>query len=150
MKKIFLTAVALFLCATTANAQTTGQFTDRVENREPVSKIEAVNKDSSENITFYSTIIDQQGNTVSHVWKSEGVEVFRKPFNVGAARWRVWSSTASKKFAAGSKATVDVVDGNGNVLYSESIDIVSNTEPVAETPAEEASEIVEEDIVETE
>lgn len=123
MKNFFLASLALMFSATVARAEMIAQFTDKVENREPVNKIESVSKGSDERITFYSVIEDQTDTTVYHVWKNGDTEFYRKDYNVGGPRWRVWSSVTTEHFEVGDKATVDVVDADGNVLYTETIEI---------------------------
>lgn len=149
MKNVFLAAIALIFSASIANAQTTAQFTSNVENREPVDSIDSIDKNRGDkNITFYSTIVDQEGKTVSHVWKNDNNEVYRRSFNVNAPRWRVWSSVSTYHFNVGDIATVEIQGENGEVLLSKTILIKGSPAAADEvvTKDDVTEDVIEEEV----
>ena len=120
MKKVLFAIVALLFSVTAANANVTGQFTTEVQNREPVDVVDVLVKENRDNITFFTTITEMEGQKVKHVWKNGDNEIYSISFNVGANRWRVWSSVSIRHVNPGDKLTVDVMSGD-NVIHSHSI-----------------------------
>lgn len=66
-------------------------FTSEVANRQPTDRLTQVNLDS-ETVTLFTDVRNLNGTTVTHIWLMDGKEVYRKSFNVGGDRWRIWSS----------------------------------------------------------
>jgi hypothetical protein len=91
-----------------------GVYTTGVQDREPVDQITVVSADMGR-VYFFTELRNLAGQRVTHRWEQGGQTVFEVPFDVGAARWRVWSS---KEIQAGMNGdwTVVVVDGNGKEL----------------------------------
>lgn len=123
MKKTLLAAIALLFSTTLARAEIVAQFTNDVENREPVGLVEVVTKDNDERVTYYTIVLEHADETVTHVWKNGDVEIYRKDYNIGGPRWRVWSSVSVEHFEAGDKVTVEVVDADGKVLQTDTIEV---------------------------
>ncbi|MGE0080112.1 MAG: DUF2914 domain-containing protein [Thiohalomonadaceae bacterium] len=95
------------------------QFTSNVSEREPVDNLTALPADASR-IYFFTELRDMEGQTVTHRWERDGQVMAEVPFNVGGARWRVWSSKNLDSGATG-EWTVTVVDGAGNERARQSI-----------------------------
>lgn len=94
-------------------------FTTGVQDREPVDQITRANNTVS-TVYFFTELRDLAGHAVTHRWKYNGTVMAEVKFDVGGARWRVFSS---KNFVPEwvGEWTVDVVDGDGSVLTSESM-----------------------------
>ena len=69
-------------------------FSPQVVNREPTQVVTVAPKNSQ--VFFFTELINMQGMTAEHVYVVEGVVVHRQPFNIGAPRWRVWSSVSTR------------------------------------------------------
>ena len=89
-------------------------YTTGVQDREPVDQITAVTADMSR-VYYFTELRDLTGQRVTHRWEHAGQTVFEVPFEVGGARWRVWSSKELQSGLTGDW-TVVVVDGNGTEL----------------------------------
>jgi hypothetical protein len=94
-------------------------FATGVARREPVGELESipVNVDT---LWFFSEIVDHAGGSITHRWLSRGKTQAEVIFKIGGPRWRVYSS---KLLPAGHKDpwTVEIVDGDGNVLHRQTI-----------------------------
>ncbi|MDR1693638.1 MAG: DUF2914 domain-containing protein [Lactobacillaceae bacterium] len=125
MKNVFLAAAALVFSATAANAEVIAQFTSNIEERQPVDALEVItfDKEGLENIIFFTDIRNEEGKTIYHVWKNGENEIYKHKFNIGGARWRVWSSVAKLRFTPEDTISVEVVDDTGNILYSDSVEV---------------------------
>jgi hypothetical protein len=66
-------------------------FTTAVLDHEPQDSVTSLTTGDSK-ILFFTELRDLEGQTVTHVWERDGVEMARVPFVVGAARWRVYST----------------------------------------------------------
>jgi hypothetical protein len=69
-----------------------------VENRQPTGESSSFKK--GDRVFVWSQIRNADGQTVDHVWKRDGQEVWRAHFDVGSSRWRVHSRMPNA--AAGS------------------------------------------------
>ena len=88
--------------------------TTAVVDREPVDDLDAV--PASESIVvFFTDLRDMQGQTVKHVWMHGEEPMAEVSFEVGGARWRVWSSKNMMPEWHGDW-TVQVVNGVGGVV----------------------------------
>ncbi len=126
MKSVFgLIAVLAILLPAQAFAQEAtvarAQFTTGIDNREPVDAIDSRSA-SVEKIYFFTEFQGMEGQTVIHRWKYMGETKAELTFNVRGWRWRVYSS---KNMIPEWTAdwTVDVVDGNGNVLVTKTLSV---------------------------
>ena len=93
------------------------RFTTAVENHEPVDAVTFLENDARR-ILFYTDLRNLAGQTVTHRWQLRGNVMAEVPFEVGSARWRVWSSKRLIPAWTGDW-TVDVVKGDGEVIASE-------------------------------
>lgn len=92
------------------------QFTTAVNNREPADNISTL--DNSHNQVFFFTVLkDAAGQTITHRWQYNGQTMAEVKFEPKANHWRLWSSKTLLPSQTGTW-TVEVVDGNGNVLTS--------------------------------
>ena len=102
-----------------AAAQTTGsvaraQFTNAVENREPVDKVSNLLNDKNR-IYFFSEIKDAPNQKITHRWEYDGKVMSEMNFDVGSARWRVFSSKTLDPSWTG-EWKVSVLDEAGSTL----------------------------------
>lgn len=121
--------IAAALMGFNANADTgvsRSAFTTSIQDREPTDQVEKLTADHDK-IYFFTEIRGMAGHTVSHKWMYNGQEMANVSFNIGADRWRTWSSKTMQPSWLG-KWTVDVVDEGGNVLAQESFEYVAADE----------------------
>jgi hypothetical protein len=90
------------------------QFTSAVQDREPTDNLTTLSNDKTQ-IYFYTELKNLTGNKVSHRWEHNGKIVAEQPFDVGAERWRVWSSKTLDPNWTG-EWKVSVVDAGGATL----------------------------------
>lgn len=108
--RIVLTA--LLLCCTAyvqAECRLTlprAGFADSVQDREPVGD----GSDAGERLWFFTEVADGAGETLYHQWYRNGEADVKVPLQVGADRWRTWSS---RRMEAGSRYTVRVLTESG-------------------------------------
>jgi hypothetical protein len=108
-------------------------FARGIAQREPQDVVSSIDSDAQQ-VFFFTELVGMEGRTVRHRWELGGQTMAEVPFNVGAARWRAYSS---KRLMPGQTGTwtVSVVDEAGNVLRSETLGIALATpEPSPATP----------------
>ncbi len=121
-------------------------FTTGVIDREPQDSITSLPSDVSQ-ILFYSEFSGLEGQTLTHVWERDGIEMARVPFAVGGSRWRVYSTKNLEPSWLG-EWTVSVVDDEGRVLRSESFSYgAAEAQPATEEAAAPTEEPAEEPAV---
>jgi hypothetical protein len=112
-------------------------FTSGIQDREPADQLTEVTTANSQ-VYFFTELRDLDGQTVKHRWLYQGAIVAEVAFNVGGSRWRVWSNKALQPDQLGTW-TVEVVNGNGKVIASASIEHKEAAEqppvPLAAEPA---------------
>lgn len=96
-------------------------FTVGVDNREPVIMITSISADSYDSISFFTELTDLNGHTVTHQWMFNDKVMFEKSFEVGGARWRVWTSKTLIPSWTGTW-TVNVLDDDRTTLESKSFE----------------------------
>jgi hypothetical protein len=90
------------------------QFTTQVQNNEPTDNVTVLTNDQTR-VLFYTELRELAGQTVTHRWEYQGKVVSEVPLEVGAARWRTYSSKTLGPSQTGDwKASV--VDASGNTL----------------------------------
>jgi len=133
--------VALFTCGNIANAETSSEpttarietgiiggsvsrsaFTLAVVNREPREKISQLSNDQH-HIYYFTDLKGLTGQNVIHRWIYNGQTMAELKFNVGAPRWRVWSSKTLLTDWTGTW-TVAVIDELGQEVFRESFEYV--------------------------
>lgn len=123
-------------------------FTSSVQNHEPIDQLTILSDLISE--AFYFTEFrNYQGRTLKHQWSHNGKVSHSISFTINGKRWRVHSS---KSFISGTKQegtwVVKILDENGSVLHTDSIDYIrASTQAeidAAEAAAEKAAQEQEE------
>ena len=138
MKKIFLTLFAFFMSFSTAQAAVYAAFGQAVDNNrqlvDPIILPMDKTKIKTNKVVFYSEIKDQQGDTITHIWKNGDKEIYRQSFQVNGPRWRVWSSMDANNFSSGDNISVQVQDQNGENLYMGNLGVAEANAPTPPTP----------------
>lgn len=111
-------------------------FTSDIQDREPVDQLTQVSA-PNEQVYFFTELKDLDGQTVKHRWRYQGEVVAEVAFNVRGSRWRVWSSKNLQPDQLGTW-TVEVVNGNGDVIASSTIE--HEQAPAEQPPVPLASE----------
>ena len=115
-------------------------FTSGINSREPVDRIEQLDN-TANSIYFFTELRNLAGQTVTHRWQYGGETKAEVSFNVGGDRWRVYSSKNLLPEWTG-EWRVDVVDGGGNVIASESFQYGNDS---AAKPMDAAAEAAREE-----
>lgn len=89
-------------------------FTSAVTDREPTDTITSLGNDVT-NIAFFTELQGLQGQTVIHRWEHGDKVMAEIKFDVGSARWRVFSSKRLDPSWTGVWK-VSVIDANGGNL----------------------------------
>ncbi len=116
---ICLLLVASFPAA--AGQVSRAMFTVGVEDREPVLKVDSINSNSYKQISFFTELMDHEGDNVTHQWVYGGKVMFEKTFEVRGPRWRVWTSKSLQPEWTGLWS-VNVLDQDRKVLATKSFD----------------------------
>lgn len=95
-------------------------FTTQISNKEPVNNLSEVSH-TAQQLVLFSELRNLSGKRITHRWVYQGNVVYEKTFNVGAARWRVWSQKTITTYRG--TLTVEIVNAAGQVIQSRSIDI---------------------------
>jgi hypothetical protein len=126
MKNGCLFALVLLVAGTSGGPAVAGEeavsravYTSGVTERQPVDELTQVPA-ALERLYFFSEVRNLQGQTITHRWEQGGRTVLEVPFEVKAARWRVWSSKEIQPNAVG-EWSVAVVDQNGRELKRSTI-----------------------------
>lgn len=123
--KIALLTVTLFIgnyaIAGSDGSVSRALFTIGVDNREPVIMVTSISADSYDSISFFTELTDLNGHTVTHQWMYNDKVMFEKSFEVGGARWRVWTSKTLIPSWTGTW-TVNVLDDDRTTLESKSFE----------------------------
>jgi hypothetical protein len=114
-------------------------FTTQVIDREPQDSVTSL-PNAASRILFFTELSGLEGQTLTHVWERDGVEMARVPIVVGGSRWRVYSTKNLEPSWLG-EWKVSVVDEEGRVLHSESFSYVAaETQAAAEETAAPSEE----------
>lgn len=116
-------------------------FSSNIQDREPVDSIDQLTADSGQ-IFFFTELKDLEGQAVKHRWLFNGEQMAEINFNVTGSRWRVWSSKQLMPNWQG-EWKVEVVDGSGSVLSTNSFNykpMSSDTSASSATPQNEAAQ----------
>ena len=98
---------------------TRAQFTSAVQDREPTDNLSSLTNDKTR-VFFYTEIKGMAGHKVTHRWEYKNKTMYEQSFDVGSARWRVWSSKTFDPLWTGDW-NVSVVDENGVMLGSQTL-----------------------------
>ena len=103
--------------------------TSGVLDREPVDEINSLQNDISI-VCFFTELAGMKGQNVTHRWAFNGQVMSEVPFEVGGARWRVWSTKNLEPSWVGTW-TVSVVDEGGKVLLTKNFDYTKHASPAS-------------------
>lgn len=125
------TLFIFFLSSTIQAEVSRSSFTTNIQDREPIDQLYALT-DNLKEVFYFTELKDLQGQTITHQWSNAGKASHSITFDVGANRWRVYSSKTLNK--PEGTWTVTVSDANGLILKEESISYgnagaVENTTP---------------------
>lgn len=95
-------------------------FTTAINDREPVDTLSSLSNDHRQ-VYFFSELRGLNGQSVTHRWQHNGQVMAEVKFQVGADRWRVWSSKQLLPQWTG-QWQVSVIDGAGNQLGEATLD----------------------------
>ncbi len=98
-------------------------FTLAVVDREPREAITELSNDQ-QHIYYFTELKGMTGQNIRHRWSYNGQPMAEIKFNVGAPRWRVWSSKTLMPDWIG-KWTVSVVDELDQEVFSDSFEYVA-------------------------
>jgi len=101
-----------------AQAVARGTFATAVDQREPVDSITSLESDQSR-VYYFTELVGINGRRVTHRWEYQGEVVAEVPIEIGAARWRAYSSKNLLASQLG-EWTVSVVDESGHVVHTNS------------------------------
>ena len=102
-------------------------FTTAIVDREPADDVSSLDT-NTDKVFFFTELTDFGGQTVTHRWEFNGQNMAEVKFNVGGSRWRVHSSKNLMPEWAGTW-TVSVVDANGQVVSSKTLDYTAAAAP---------------------
>ena len=97
-------------------------FTLEIENREPTKPVTQMTNDQFQ-IYYFTELKGMAGQTVTHRWIYNGQTMAEVKFNVGAPRWRVWSSKVLLPDWTG-EWKVQVMNELDQEIYSDSFEYV--------------------------
>jgi len=109
---------------------TRAMFTNTVVDREPKDTLTNLTNDATQ-VYFFTELHDLAGQTVTHQWEYNGKVMFEKKFDVGAARWRVFSAKTLDPSWLG-EWKVSVLDAQGGTL---GVNTFTYTKATAAAPA---------------
>lgn len=112
-------------------------FTSAIEDREPVDGISTLSNDN-EKIYFFTELKDMAGQAVAHRWEHNGEVMAEVPFEIGANRWRIYSSKNLDPSWTG-EWVVSVIDGQGGTISSKSFTYNATAAENQTAPAAEAT-----------
>lgn len=98
-------------------------FTLAVVDREPRERITELNS-NQRHIYFFTELKGMTGQNIIHRWAYKGQTMAEVKFNIGAPRWRVWSSKTLMPSWTG-EWTVSVVDEQDQEVFSDSFEYIA-------------------------
>ena len=101
-------------------------FTTGISEREPQDSVMELMNDSGK-ILFFTEFKGMSGQTAFHRWEYQGKVMAEVPFQIGAERWRVWSSKNLEPSWTGDWQ-VTAVDESGNELTTRSFELKAPTQ----------------------
>ncbi|MFC1751020.1 DUF2914 domain-containing protein [Pseudomonadota bacterium] len=102
-------------------------FTTAVVNREPRGRINELTNDKH-HLYFFTELKGMTGQKVTHRWVHKGQTMAEIKFNVGAPRWRVWSSKTLLSHWTG-QWKVEVLNEQEQVVYTEDLNYIEAAAP---------------------
>ena len=103
-------------------------FTEAVVNHEPKNRLTEL-PNNKQFLYYFTELKGMAGQKVTHRWQFNGATISDTTFNVGASRWRVWSSMTLQSSWLGVWE-VQVIDEMGRVIHSSRFNYFqANTSP---------------------
>jgi len=133
-KRIVLLAILFVLFTPYVQAETgvsRGIFTEAIENKEPVSDLQQVSTDTGR-VYFFTEISGLNGHAITHRWEYNGKVLAEVSFQVGADRWRTWSSKNLLASWTG-RWQVSVLDEGGNIIEQKEFEYIAEPSKLEET-----------------
>ena len=107
-------------------------ITTEIMDREPVDSIDALSNDHNQ-VFFFTEVENLSGQTITHRWEYAGEIMADVALEIGAARWRTYSSKRLHQGWLG-EWKVSVIDDEGRELGSTTFNYIGTTAG-AEPPA---------------
>jgi len=111
------------------------QFTSAVQDREPVDNVETLTT-AVDRVFFFTELTGLAGQRVTHRWEHNSKIMAEVAYEVGADRWRVWSSKQFDPSWTG-EWKVSVIDAGGAALTTQTLNY--NPAPAAPAPMPETT-----------
>ncbi len=127
MKHVFYALVTgLIFISPYAQAETgvtRSVFTTAIEDKEPVSELKEISANNTR-VYYFTELTGLNGHTITHRWEYNGQVMAEISFQIGADRWRTWSS---KNMVASWTGIwqVSVLDEGGNIMELTSFEYVA-------------------------
>lgn len=121
IKFVLLTITLCIGSSAIAGSVSRALFTIGVDNREPAIMVDSISSASYNSISFFTELTDLSTHTVTHQWMFDNKVMFEKTFEVGGARWRVWTSKTLLPSWTGTW-TVNILDDDRSVLETKSFE----------------------------
>ncbi|MCH2170846.1 DUF2914 domain-containing protein [Myxococcota bacterium] len=96
-------------------------FTTTISEREPQDSVVELMNDSGK-IMFFTEFKGMSGQTAIHRWEYQGKVMAEVPFQIGAERWRAWSSKNLEPSWIG-EWQVTALDESGNELTTRNFEM---------------------------
>jgi len=131
--KLTLLSIILLLVTHIASAETgvaRSVFSTAIENKEPVSDLQKISS-AITRVYFFTELMGLSGHKISHRWEYQGKIMAEITFEIGADRWRTWSSKNMLSSWTGSWQ-VSVVDEGGNIIEQKSFEYIGESSPRAD------------------
>lgn len=125
--KLFVLSAVLFVSHAQAETGVSrSAFTSAIENKEPVSELKTISNDVGR-VYFFTELSGLKGNTIIHRWEYNNQNLAEVMFEIGADRWRTWSSKNIIPSWTGVW-TVSVLDEGGNIIDQSTFEYVDAEE----------------------
>ena len=99
-------------------------FTSNIVDREPIDDISTLSSSHGE-IFYFTELKNLEGQIITHRWEYNGKVMAEVQFDVGAPRWRVYSSKKVLPEWTG-EWVVTVLDDSNNILTSDSVTLTAD------------------------
>src|SRR5229473_3562358 len=109
-------------------------FATAMNDREPADNITSLDNNATK-VYFFTELKDMAGQPVTHRLEFNGKVMSEVKFDVGAARWRVYSSKTLDPLWLG-EWKVSVVDAAGSTLRASTFTYTQAAKPAAASPSE--------------
>jgi hypothetical protein len=101
---------------TPANYVTRAQFTTAISKRYPANRVSFLDN-PHQAVSFFTELIDMQGQTVTHRWTYRGAVEYQVSFKINGPKWRFWSTHVLPADKPGTWQ-VELIDEGNKVLQT--------------------------------